>query len=79
MKVTIISPERTLFSGEATGVVVPGVKGRFEVLENHAPLISILSAGTVVCRSAEVQEIRITGGFLEVARNEVSVCVETEE
>ena len=44
MKVTIVSPERVLFEGEADGVKVPGEKGRFEILKGHAPIISTLSA-----------------------------------
>ncbi|MDO4929828.1 MAG: hypothetical protein Q4E59_01695 [Bacteroidales bacterium] len=76
MKVTIVSPEKTLFTGEATCVAVPGKKGRFEVLSNHAPIMSTLSAGTVECKGAEPLSIEIDGGFIEVARNEVSVCVE---
>ena len=43
MKVTIVSPERVLFEGEADGVKVPGEKGRFEILKGHAPIISTLS------------------------------------
>ena len=76
MKVTVVSPEKTLYTGEAEGVKLPGELGRFEVLENHAPLISTLVEGRVQCRGAEDFSVDIKGGFVEVARNEVSVCVE---
>lgn len=49
MKVTIVSPEKTLYEGEAEGVKLPGTQGRFEVLQGHAPIISTLAAGTVEC------------------------------
>ncbi len=76
MKVTVVSPEKTLYTGEAEGVKLPGELGRFEVLENHAPLISTLVEGRVQCRGVEDFSVDIKGGFVEVARNEVSVCVE---
>ncbi len=76
MKVTVVSPEKTLYTGEAEGVKLPGELGRFEVLENHAPLISTLVEGRVQCRGGEDFSVDIKGGFVEVARNEVSVCVE---
>lgn len=77
MKVTVVSPERIVFSGEVDSVAVPGAKGRFEILNNHAPIVSALTAGKVVCNGKETLELDILGGFVEVARNEVSVCVET--
>ena len=75
MKVTVVSPERIVFSGEVYSVAVPGAKGRFEILNNRAPIVSALTAGKVVCSGKETLELDILGGFVEVARNEVSVCV----
>ncbi len=76
MKVTIVSPERTIFEGEVSSVTVPGEKGRFEVLRNHAPIISCLQKGTILCSGKETQTFDITSGFIEVANNEISICVE---
>lgn len=77
MKLTIVSPEKTVFTGSATSVTVPGTKGAFEVLDNHAPIISSLQAGEVVVKDNDnVQTFEIKSGFVEVARNEVSVCIE---
>lgn len=76
MRVTIVSPEKTLFDGEATGVKLPGAQGRFEVLEGHAPIISTLTSGTVRCEGSSPYETKVSGGFVEVAHNKVSVCVE---
>nr|WP_321415754.1 F0F1 ATP synthase subunit epsilon [uncultured Allomuricauda sp.] len=47
MYLEIVSPEATLFSGEVTSVTVPGVDGEFQMLENHAAIVSLLQAGKV--------------------------------
>jgi len=47
MHLEIVSPEATLFSGDVTSVTVPGLNGEFQVLDNHAPIVSLLQAGNV--------------------------------
>lgn len=47
MILEIVSPEATLFHGEITSVTLPGVDGSFQILNNHAPIVSILKQGTV--------------------------------
>jgi F-type H+-transporting ATPase subunit epsilon len=47
MKLEIVSPEAVLFSGEVTSVSVPGIDGEFQMLNNHAPIVSILTKGDV--------------------------------
>ena len=47
MKLEIITPEATLFSGEVDSVIVPGVDGEFQMLNNHAPVVSNLKEGTI--------------------------------
>ena len=47
MYLEIVSPEATLFSGEVNSVTVPGVNGEFQMLENHAPIVSLLQQGVV--------------------------------
>ena len=47
MYLEIVSPEATLFAGEVTSVTVPGVNGEFQMLENHAPVVSLLQEGIV--------------------------------
>ena len=76
MYVTILSPEKTLYAGEAKLVNVPGQKGRFEVLDHHAPIISGLDEGRVVCMGEEPLELDIKSGFIEVVDNRVTLCVE---
>ncbi len=76
IQVKIVSPERTLFNGQAKSILVPGEKGSFEVLYNHAPIISCLTSGIVRCVGEETLNFNIAGGFIEVNENRVSVCVE---
>jgi F-type H+-transporting ATPase subunit epsilon len=47
MILEIVSPEATLFQGEITSVTLPGMDGSFQILNNHAPIVSILKQGTV--------------------------------
>lgn len=78
LKLKIISPDKVLFSGEVERVIVPGMMGRFEVLTNHAPIISILEKGRVAydVSNGERSELQISGGFIEVQKNRVNLCVE---
>ena len=77
MKLTIVTPEKTSYDGEAISVAVPGTKGAFEVLDNHAPIISSLQSGIITVKTADgVQEFTVRSGFIEVARNSVSICAE---
>lgn len=47
MQLEIVTPEATLFKGEVTSVAVPGVDGEFQMLDNHAPIVSLLGKGNV--------------------------------
>jgi F-type H+-transporting ATPase subunit epsilon len=76
LKLKIVSPERIEFEGEVESVKVPGTMGNFEILSNHAPLISTLQKGIVEYNG---QQLEILGGFVEIQKNEVSVCVEINE
>ncbi len=55
MYLEIVSPEATLFSGEVDSVAVPGVNGEFEMLKNHAPIVSILKEGHVKVAGSNIQ------------------------
>jgi len=78
MKVELITPEGNVFAGDASRVNLPGIDGLFEVLNNHAPLISALKAGPVkVTTQNKVKIINITGGFAEVLRNKVVILAES--
>jgi F-type H+-transporting ATPase subunit epsilon len=76
----IVSPERVEFSGEVESVLVPGTMGQFEILNDHAPIISTLQNGIVEYATKDgKQQLAILGGFVEVQQNEVSLCVEVNE
>lgn len=77
IRLRIVSPESTIFDENVGAVTLPGTKGSFEVLLNHAPLISSLEKGTIVYwQSGEKRSVEIQSGFVDVLHNVVSVCVE---
>lgn len=76
LNLEIITPERVLFSGEIDRVQLPGLNGLFEILKQHAPLISALRKGTVkVTTSGGVQHFAIDDGFVECLHDQVVVLV----
>jgi F-type H+-transporting ATPase subunit epsilon len=77
----IVSPNRVVFEGEASSVSAPGTLGGFQVLYNHAPLLSSLEVGPLKYKSpAGVDTVYATGGgYLEVRDNKVTVLVESAE
>ena len=80
LKLKIVSPERVEFTGEVESVLVPGTMGQFEILTDHAPIISSLSKGFVEYATKEGKvRLDILGGFVEVQKNMVSLCVEVKE
>lgn len=76
MFVELISPEKVYYSGECIMVRVPGKKGSFSVLDNHAPLISSLEGGEVKITIADnnVLLFDVDSGYIEVKGNRVSIC-----
>ena len=77
LHLVIVSPERIVFDGMAESVKFPGELGEFQVLPDHAPLISSLVEGEVkYVAGKETQVLQITEGFVEVRDNQISVCAE---
>jgi F-type H+-transporting ATPase subunit epsilon len=91
MYLEIVSPEATLFSGEVTSVTVPGVNGEFEMLTNHAPIVSILKEGNVkVAGNVQLEEeveakftksdkgvwLAINSGTLEMKDNKLIILAD---
>ncbi len=77
LHLTIVSPEKVVFKGEVESVLVPGTLGDFEILTDHAPIISSLEKGKVEYATNEgKRQLEVNGGFVEVKKNEVSLCVE---
>ncbi len=80
LKLKIVSPEKIEFEGDVVSVLVPGTLGSFEILTDHAPIISSLDKGGVeyVTDKGRIQ-LAILGGFVQVQKNVVSLCVEVKE
>jgi F-type H+-transporting ATPase subunit epsilon len=80
MIVEILTLEEVLFSKEAVSVIVPGANGTFEMLDNHAPIISTLQTGTVKITDTNNQQtsIELIGGSIEMSNNKVTILADTE-
>ncbi len=77
IRLHIVSPEGTLVETEVSAVTLPGSLAPFEVLKDHAPLISSLDQGDIVYVNENgEQRLPIASGFVEVRDNQVEVCVE---
>jgi F-type H+-transporting ATPase subunit epsilon len=79
LKVSVISPEKVLFEGDAESVVVPTFDGEVGILHGHAPLMTLIGEGTLrlhTTGSAEGPNFTVRGGFLQVADNSVRVVTE---
>ena len=78
MNVEIIDPDKTIFKGEAELIQLPGKDGSFEILNNHAPLISVLRKGKIklIDQSKNPIFYEIKGGVIEVLRNKVLILAE---
>ncbi|HET9441277.1 MAG TPA: F0F1 ATP synthase subunit epsilon [Longimicrobiales bacterium] len=77
LKVSVISPERTVYEGEADQVIVPAWDGQLGVLRGHAPMLVLLGEGELrVTTAGADQSFHIRGGFLQVADDVVTVLSE---
>ena len=78
MKIEIITPDRKVFEGDIKSIRVPGKKGSFQVLKDHAPIISTLENGPVIIVDQEGTETRyeINGGVIEVKANTIILLTE---
>ena len=78
MTIEIVTPDTTIFTGEINLAQLPGLDGSFEIMNNHAPLISVLKKGKikVVDRQNLLQYFEVKGGVVEVQRNKILVLAE---
>jgi F-type H+-transporting ATPase subunit epsilon len=79
VKIEIITPGSKIYSGEIISVRVPGKKGSFQVLRDHAPIISTLDHGPVIIEDEKGLVIRfeITGGVIEVKKNRIILLADS--
>lgn len=72
MHLEILTPEKKIFEGDVNIATFPGADGSFQVMDNHAPLISLLKEGVVEYKSKEASKnVTITGGVVEVLNNKI--------
>ena len=77
MHLEILTPEKKVFEGEVSIVTFPGEDGSFQVMDHHAPLVSLLKAGTVEYKGKEgSHQLLVTGGVVEVLKNKVIVLAD---
>ncbi len=78
MYLEIITPDKKVFEGEVKAVMVPGTAGTFQMLENHAAIISTLVNGKVKVKSSEGELIfDVQGGVVEMLKNKVVILAES--
>lgn len=79
MKIEIITPDKKVFDGDVKSVRVPGKKGSFQVLKDHAPIISTLENGSVIMIDIDGTEkkFEITGGVIEVKANKIILLADS--
>ena len=78
MLLEIITPESKLFTGEITSVKLPGMDGEFEILNNHAPIISTLSKGVIriIDNDNNTEKFEVNGGAIEMQNNKIIVLAD---
>lgn len=78
MELEIITPEKKVYAGEVTSVLFPGIDGKFEVLDNHAPIISTLTKGQIriIDQKEQTELIDINGGVIEMQNNKIIVLAD---
>ena len=77
MYLEIVTPDQKVFEGEVISVTFPGTDGSFQVLNNHAPLLSTLKKGMIVYQDEKNKyDVMVDGGVVEVLNNKVVVLAE---
>ena len=78
MLLEIITPETKVFEGEVKSVQLPGINGKFEILNNHAPIISTLTVGQIriVNNNDQIELFNINGGVIEMQNNNIIVLAD---
>jgi F-type H+-transporting ATPase subunit epsilon len=78
MTIEIVTPDTTIFTGEINLAQLPGKDGSFEIMNNHAPMISVLRKGRIklIDKQNQVQYFEVNGGVVEVLKNKILVLAE---
>lgn len=77
----LLTPEGPLFEGKVESVQVPGINGNFQMLYNHAPIVSALTIGKITIQTGQNEEIiyAVSGGFVEMSDNKCTLLAEKAE
>ena len=79
-RLQIVTQQQTVFDEKITALTLPGAEGYFGILANHAPIVAVLNEGQVTIRRGTREEfVKITGGFVEMSKNEATLLVEEME
>lgn len=78
MEIKILTPEKTLYCGEIRSVKLQGLRGKFEILNHHAPIVSALVKSTIIVKDMEDKEhcFDIKGGIVEMSDNRINILVQ---
>lgn len=78
MFLEIVTPDEKVFEGEVVSATFPGSDGSFQLLNNHAPMVSVLGKGDIKYKQEKKEEVHllVEGGVVEVMSNKVNVLVE---
>ena len=80
LDVEIVTAEKTIFSGQASLILVPGIEGELGILSSHAPIITELDPGEVLIRNKQEElSLVLSGGFLEVFNDKVTILADAAE
>ncbi len=80
MEVLVATAEREVYSGQATMLIVPGAEGELGILPKHSPLLSALKSGELqITNGDEVDEVFVSGGYMEVQPDKVTILADTAE
>lgn len=81
LKIDIVTPSKTIFKGEIKSITVPGTKGGFQVLKNHAPIVSTFEIGLIKVElpDSKINYYATAGGTIEVIDNEIIVLADSIE
>jgi len=78
VKLEILTPDKNIYKGDVSSISVPGTKGAFTILHNHAPIISTLGKGQIkiIPEHAKSETFSIEGGIIEVKKNKIIILAD---
>ena len=77
LRVTVLSPEQTVYEGDATSVTAPAWNGQLGILRGHAPLMALLGDGILrIENGRDTLQFRVSGGFMQVVDDVITILSE---